>query len=260
MRARVAASSRSICLEAASPRSRSSSVSAVGARSAVGLEGGEPGRDLGPLAVDLLGQLLPGGPLLGLPRQPLLDALAGAGVLLGLAPGTGGGILALRHLALERSDLLPQGGRGIDRLRRRHERPGFEPRLLAVGAMEPDAELAGELQRGQRLRMGALDLVGRAVPRLAQRVEHVRDLLRDDPLVGEAPQRLLEGLALSLIGALAGRDLLGQQLRELAQLEDGRGRVVAEVTLRQRGKLDQLRVVNAQERKVGAGQHPPALP
>jgi hypothetical protein len=105
--------------------------------------------------------------------------------------------------------------------------------------------------------MGALDLVGGAVPRLAHGVEEVRDLLRYDPFVGEPPKRLLECLPLSLVGALAGGDLLGQQLRELAQLENGCGGVVAEVTLRQRGELDELRVVNAQERKVGAGQHPP---
>ena len=50
-----------------------------------GLDGSEPGCDLGFLALDLLSQLLPGGPLLGFPGKALLHGLSGAGVLLGFA-------------------------------------------------------------------------------------------------------------------------------------------------------------------------------
>ena len=123
MLARVAASSRSNRSAAASPRFRRSSCLGLRSPLRCPLNGREPRRDLSPFAVDLLSELLPGSPLLGLPRQPLFDALAGAGVLLGLAPRAGGSILTLCHLAAQGCDLFRQGCRRVGRLRRCRRTP-----------------------------------------------------------------------------------------------------------------------------------------
>ena len=54
-----------------------------------------------------------------------------------------------------------------------------------------------------------LGLMSGAVPCLAQRVEKVRDLLWDDLLVGEPPQRLVEG-PLSFVDSVLRCDQLGE--------------------------------------------------
>ena len=147
--------------------------------------------------------------------------LAGAGLVFGLSCAQHGGVLAFGDLPLERLDLLLKRTRRIDRLRRRDERAGIEIRLLAVGPVEPDAELAGELERGQRVCMGALGLVDGGVSELAQRVEEVGDLSREDPFVGQPAERLLEGLPLVEVGGMVGGDQFGQQFGELPELDDG---------------------------------------
>jgi hypothetical protein len=110
------------------------------------LKVGKSARNLRRLAFALSRKLLPNRPFLRLPRQSLLDAFAGAGVLLGFPFGTAGGIFTFGNAATKAVDLLPQWGRSIDRLRRRDKRPRLEIGLFAVGAMEPDAKLTREFQ------------------------------------------------------------------------------------------------------------------
>jgi predicted RNA binding protein YcfA (HicA-like mRNA interferase family) len=115
------------------------------------LHGREAAGNFRHLAFRVGGQLLPNRPFLSLSRQPLLDALAGAGVFLGFPFRTAGGIFALGNAATKALYLLPQRGRGIDGLRRRDEGPRPEIGLLSVGAVKPDAKLAREFQRVARL-------------------------------------------------------------------------------------------------------------
>src|SRR5690606_4511636 len=150
----------------------------------------------------------------------------GAGMFLSLAPGRSCGILGLGYLLAQRLDLLPQRRGGIDRLWWRDERTGVEVRLPAIGAMEPDPQRAGELERRQRIVVAALGLMHRDIPELAQGVEDVGDFLGNDPFVGQPPKRVVKGLALVAIGTMAGSDDLGSELGELPQLDNGRRWVV----------------------------------
>jgi len=116
-------------------------------------------------------------------------------LLLGGAAGCGGRVFGLGNFLAQRFDLIAQRDRAIDRLGWRNECAGIEGRLPSTGTMKPDAERARELERGQGLGMATCCFVDGRVPGFAQCMEDVGDLLRNDPLIGEPPERLLEGEA-----------------------------------------------------------------
>jgi hypothetical protein len=107
--------------------------------------------------------------------------------------------------------------------------------------------------------MIALYLMGCIVAGLAQGVEYVRYLLRNDPVIGKASQCLFKGLTLSFIGGVMSGNQLRQQLSVLAQLENCSGGIGAEVALSQRSKLDELHIMNAQKSEIDTSKHPPNL-
>jgi len=149
-----------------------------------GLEGGKLGSDRRLLRLNFLRELLPDRSFFGLAARPFLGSLASPCFFLCLALGGSHRIFALGHPLAQNADLFAQGGRSVDRLPRRHEGARMEIRRSAVGAVEPDAERSGELQRRQRVRMFAPSLMNGCVSSLTQRVEDVCDLLGDDPVIG----------------------------------------------------------------------------
>ncbi len=171
-----------------------------------------------------------------------------------------GSVLAFDHPATQGFDFFSQGRRGVDGLRRRHKRAGLEIGLFAVSAVEPDAKLASEFQRRQRIGMTARGFVRRPVARLAERVKNVGGFLWDDALIGEPAKRLLKCLPLTEIERVMGGNRLGQKFGKLAQLENRGAGIIAEITLRQRPKLRQLGVLSFRKVKllVGSIISPPA--
>jgi alkanesulfonate monooxygenase SsuD/methylene tetrahydromethanopterin reductase-like flavin-dependent oxidoreductase (luciferase family) len=209
------------------------------------LERGEPGSNFRRLAFAFGCEPLPDCPFLGLPRQSLLNAFAGAGVMFGFALRTADGILAFGDTPAKILDLFSQRSRRIDGLGRRDKRPRLEIALFAIGAVKPDPKLARKFQRRQCIRVIAPGLVRRPVARFAKGVEHISDLLRDDALIGQAAKRLLKCFALAQIKGVMGCNRPGQKLGELAQLENRRAGIVAEISLRQRPQLHQLGSVHS---------------
>jgi len=80
--------------------------------------------------------------------------------------------------------------------------------------------------------VAALSVVNRDVAVLAQGVEDVRCLLRNDAFIRQPAQRFLEGFPLTPVERVVGSDQLRQKLGELPQFDDGGGRVLAEIPLR----------------------------
>ena len=103
--------------------------------------------------------------------------------------------------------------------------------------------------------MVAPNLVGRRVTNLAKGVENVRCLLWDDTFERKSAKPVLKCLAFPLIKRVAGSDRLGQKLGKLAQLEDRRAGIIAEITLRKRPKLDELGVMYGQKREIARRRH-----
>ena len=165
------------------------------------------------------------------------------------------GIFTFRKLALEGGDLLCECRSGINRLRRWNKRDGLEVTLLPISAMKPDAELAAELQGGQRIRMTAFRLVHRHIAHLAERMENVGCLLRDDALIGKAAQRLLEALPFVSVECMMSSDEFSEQLGQLPELDDSRRRVGAEVAFAQPTQHCQTGVVSLQEPKIRRPVH-----
>jgi hypothetical protein len=165
-----------------------------------------------------------------------------------------GGIFAFGHAPAQAVNLFSQRSRRIDGLGRRDKRPRLELGVLAVGAVEPDAKLASEFQRRQRIGMIALGFVCRPVTRFAKRMENVSGFLRDDAFVGEAAKRLLKGFAFVAIERVMGSNRLAQKLGKLAQLENRGAGIVAKVSLGQSPKLHQLGIVHAKKCEIARWQ------
>ena len=110
--------------------------------------------------------------------------------------------------------------------------------------MKPDAKLASEFQRRQRICVIASGLMSRSVPRFPKGVENVGRFFRNDALISEAAKRVFKCFALVKVKCVVGGNRLGQKLGELAQLENRRTGIITEISLRQRPKLHQLGIVH----------------
>lgn len=120
-----------------------------------------------------------------LPNGALLSRDAGA--LLGGAPGRLGGLggeaglLRSWELGTQAIQLVPQRCRRIRRCTRRLERAGAEA-AVAEGPVEPDSELARDLERRQcRAVVAAVPVYG-LVPNAAQVMEKVDHVAREGRL------------------------------------------------------------------------------
>jgi hypothetical protein len=117
--------------------------------------------------------------------------------------------------------------------------------------MEPDGELAGDLEVGEGVAVFAGQVMGGAVAGSAQLVKEINDILRGCPFDLEAAEQV--GLRLFGGGKEAGArgDLLGKLFAPLAQLDQGGAGVVAKVALGQGGELDKLFVVVGEKGEIG---------
>jgi hypothetical protein len=132
---------------------------------------------------------------------------------------------------------------------------GHEAELLAVGAVEPAPQLAGELRARERVGVGALGFVRRHVADLAEVVGYVRHLRRQDALLGEAAKGVLEGLTLAEVDRMAGDGELGQKLDELPQFDRCSRGVVAKVAFGKSSKVAKVWVMGAEECKIRGRNH-----
>src|SRR4051812_11689565 len=89
-------------------------------------------------------------------------------------------------------------------------------------------------------------------------MENVGSLFRDDALESQPAKGVLERLPVAKVQRMTGGNGLGQQLGELAQLEDGGAGIVAEIPLGERPQLDQLWIVCGQEPEIARRQHLPS--
>jgi hypothetical protein len=69
-------------------------------------------------------------------------------------------------------------------------------------------------------------------------------------LIAEATKRVLECLPFTDVERITGRDQLGEKLRELSQLDQGRRRVVTKIALRQCADLHKIGIVVAQKTEI----------
>lgn len=115
----------------------------------------------------------------------------------------------------------------------RDESARVKTRLPAIGAVEPDAKLACELQGSQRLSVRSPYLVDGIVSHVLERVKKIRNFLRKDALERQAAKHVVECLAFITIGGMMGSDQLRHEFGELAQLDDSRRGVVTEIPLRE---------------------------
>ncbi len=64
-------------------------------------------------------------------------------------------------------------------------------------------------------------------------MENVSRFFRNEPVIGQPPQRFLKALALVAVNGMMRGNQLGHQLGELAQLDDGRRGIVTEIAFRE---------------------------
>jgi hypothetical protein len=217
-----------------------------------GLEGGQL---LDESLFGLLGELLPGGAVLGVAAGALLGVEAAAGL------GLGGGASRL-HVEPRGIEGLAQalqlGGEGgvlLGGIGRRDEGAGLEVGLAAEGAVEPEAQLAGHLELVEGLAMGGAGLVDGLVAGDAQGFEELAHVRGEDRMrgLGELADELSLGEAAGGVEAEVGGDAPGEQLAELAQLHQAGDGVLGEVALGLGGQGHQQGVVGGEELEVRRG-------
>jgi hypothetical protein len=176
-------------------------------------------------------ELPPGAPLDG--REPLSEACLGGcrGISAGRVRGSAGGI----GLLAKALDLLPEAGRGVLRLRRRHERARRELRL-GEGAVEPHRKRPGHAEQCHGLPRGAPEGVHRVVAGPPDVVQEVGDVARQKPAEFERANELELARLRSGVDPEVGRGVLEEGLGKLPDLDEGRVRVGERVQLCQRAQ------------------------
>ena len=118
--------------------------------------------------------------------------------------------------------------------------------------MEPDAQLPRELEGGEGGAVVADDGVRGGIATPSHFTEELSDLARENALILEAAQEIeLRFFAARIEANLCGHDL-GEQLGELAELQEGGIWVLGEIALGEHTKADELVVVGCEMREIGA--------
>jgi hypothetical protein len=103
----------------------------------------------------------------------------------------------------------------------------------------------------QRLASIASVLMRRLVPSLAQTVKQLGDWHVDDLTILEPIEEVALGAAFFDRYADKGGSMLGQKFTELAQFDQGRIRVIKDITFVEGSMADQYLIVLYEEREVG---------
>jgi hypothetical protein len=104
--------------------------------------------------------------------------------------------LNLNDPALQALDFDPKFRCIVDRLSRWREGTRRELRLLAIGPVEPDGQLAGQLEASQRLRVVPNSIVRGGISKYPQLMENVVYFAGNDPVIMKAAQSLFERLSI----------------------------------------------------------------
>lgn len=158
-------------------------------------------------------------------------------------------------------DLLPQPLQFLGKflagrlgVRGWHEGAGLEIRLIPKSTVKPDSQLTSDPQMMQSVPLSRLlRLVNRDVPRLSDAVKQLRHFaVKNAAFVKsvQQPELILLGID---VNPRPSRRILGQQLRELPQLNQADIRVVENVPLRLGRNLKHQLTVLTQEAKIGRG-------
>ena len=99
----------------------------------------------------------------------------------------------------------------------RDEGTGLEA-WICKGAMEPDAELPGDLENGEGAAVISGEGVVCGIPTAADFVEELMDLPGDDAVVPESPEKFVLAFLRLIQDADAGGNELSEKLGELAEL------------------------------------------
>lgn len=129
------------------------------------------------------------------------------------------------------------------RIRRRHERAGLEV-SLGEGSVEPDGELAGEAEAGERLARVAADIANRVAAGDAELMEQVEHAAIE--VTTQAVEGVGEAVAVGDVNAEVCRRPPG----ELTRLNERRARIGLEVALGERAELVEHGVVLDQKGEI----------
>ena len=127
---------------------------------------------------------------------------------------------------------------------------------IPEGAVKPHPQLPGHAQDFQGRGVVAVQIVVGQVALAPHPMEQLGHLPLQHAIPLQPPQELLLGFLHPDLHPEPGRHLLGQQLRQLPQLEQGGVGILWEVALRQEAQAKQLLVVAAEVEEVGAHRWP----
>jgi len=134
--------------------------------------------------------------------------------------------------------------------KRRDEGAGLVCRV-PEGAVEPDADLPGELECCERGAVISDQRVAGGVACPPDFTEELGNLARKDTLILQSADKLILGLLRRHIGTDIRRDMLREQLGQLAQLEQRGIRVLREIPFREQPQAQELLVVLRELGEVG---------
>ena len=209
-----------------------------------GLASPQPLLQCGPALLRLQGHLLPECPVIGRGAELCLDGLQTPDGLPVLCLVLGERERQAIELGAQVLALVPGRDRG-------DEGSGLEGGVLE-GAVEPDRELPGDLEGGERPFVVALKAMGRGVAAAPDLVEELGDLARDQAAVTQPAQQVELGLGGRFVQADLGRDHLTKELRELAELDQRGVGILREVPLCQQPQAQELVIVFPEVSEVAA--------
>ena len=188
------------------------------------------------------GLLVPGDFKLGFQRVELLRFLVM-------------GILVLSQRRPKSFQLGAEFLRIIRRRLRWNERAGFEIRVFEC-PVEPDADLPDDLEHRKGGAMVPRERVVGGISRAADFAEQLVDLVWEDSVVPQATKEFELAVFRLVQNADVGSNKLGNDFRQLPELQETGIRIVCEVTFRKHPKTKELLIVRAQMGEVAAQGRP----
>jgi hypothetical protein len=138
----------------------------------------------------------------------------------------------------------------LTRVRRRDECSGFEMSVPTERLVKPDGEFTCHLQLMQRLTSIASVLMCGLITSLAQAVKELRDLRINDLTILELVKQVALGSAFFDSNAGVGSGMLGQEFTKLAEFDQGRIRIIEDVTFGKGSMADKYLIVLHEEGEI----------
>jgi len=157
---------------------------------------------------------------------------------------------SLLHFSSESTQLGPELSILLSRIGRRNKRAISQVRLLAHGAMEPDRQRASHPQLVQRLTTRPPTIMSCLVALLPNVMEQTHHLARQHSPITHPTQQVHLRLKRTLVDPHMRCRLLSQQLPELPQPHQSRNRILEDMPLSRRGRLQKPNILPYQEPEV----------